>query len=1047
MDIIKLAIRRPITMLMGMLILIILGCVSLSKMEMELMPSMTMPMALIRASYTGAGPEEVDNLVTGPLESALSGVEGLDTITSTSSKGSSMVMLEFVYGTDMNQAVDDIRQKLDRVRLPDDVDTPSVMKMDTNSQAVCNIVFTSDSLNQYELKTLIEDKISPRLERQPGVAEITVRGGREKEIVVQVDRERLEGLGLTMSNISSVLSAENNDQSGGNIQYGIKSYSISIKLHLQSLDDIRQMPIQLGNGSVLQLQDIADINEQDVEITSYSRVNGGQSISVSISKASDGNTVTTVHAIQDELKRIEEDYKNIQIEMTNNQAESIENSINGVLQNILLGAFLSIITLFVFLKNIGLTMVIAVSMPLSIIAAFVLLYFSGTTLNVLSLGGLSIGVGMLVDSSVVAIESIYRYRTVGGYAQKAGTYYGVKEIAVPIVASTLTTVVIFVPFVFAEGMVAELFTDMALAVVFSLLVSVVAALTIVPMMSGNVVGNVHRNHAPKALDFINRMLDTFDKGFNWLKDAYERVLTSCMRHKKKTILIVWGAFFASLCLYPFIGMDLMPSTDEGEISVTATAPSGANLAYINDYSIQIEDMLQQIPEIKKISANISGSSGGRRSGSSQTSIRCTLVDKNDRQRSTDEIVEEVRQMTKNMAGVKISVSASSSSGFRGGGGSGSSVSIYGEDTEVLNDIYQQLKSNLMAIEGVREVSCDLDNTTRQVSILLDKNRLRSYGLLGSSVASQISNSISGTTATTLKTDGTETDIRLSYPDHLIEEFSDLGSINISVGGGRYVPLTSLADITFEDVPMSISNKDQTRYVNVSYSAFGRDTGSLSRDVQELIDQMSLPEGYSLKLGGTTEQMAEVFDTMSLVLLMAIALIYMVMAAQFESLINPFIMFLSIPLALIGVMLLLFLTRESLSMTSMIGLLVLAGIAVNNGIVLIDYANVLRKREHLSAEEAMMKAGPVRLRPILMTALTTILAQLPVIFSTSSNSELLNGMGVVVAGGLATSTFLTLLVIPVMYVYFSRFSDYCHQKIREKFPVKLVGDQKGEEEFM
>lgn len=1019
MDITKVSIKRPVAIMMVMFIIIILGMVSITKMEMELTPDVDMPVVMILTQYADAGPEEVENLVTEQIESAVSNVENVDSISSTSSEGVSMVMVEFNYGTDLDTAITDIRDKVSMIEmlLPDGCDSSTIMKMDMNSMPVVTLVLASEEMDTDELKAFAEDTVEPRLERQPGVASVDVIGGTEREITIKIDPERMEGLGLTMASIGQVLMQENSNQSGGSIQYGEKELSVSTKLQMGSIDDVRKTPIQIADGTILKLEDIAQIEETEKELESISRYNGNECIMVSVTKASDGNTVSVVNAVLKETESISREYDTVELEVVSESGSSIEDSLMGVVQNIFVGAFLSVIVLFIFLKNIGLTGVVAVSMPISIIGTFVLLYFSGTSLNLISLGGLSVGVGMLVDNSVVMLENIYRYRTALGYGKIKGTYRAGREIRSSLIASTLTTVVVFIPFLFISGMMIQMMKDLALAIVFSLVMSLATAMTVVPMLAGNYVDNVHRNQAPPKLNFINRLLDLFDKGIKKLDAIYARFLAWAVWHKKRTLGSVMLVFAASVCLLPSVGWDLMASSDEGTFSVTVKAPKGSSLETVNALSAEVESLLEEIPEL--VSMNVSISGGSTMMGSSEeSSISCTLVDKSERDRSTEEIVEDVRNMTGSVAGAEIMVSASSSMSAMMGGGV--SIEIYGDDMDKLEEISSQISMQIQAVEGIRQITSSLEQQNVQVALQIDKDKARQFGLTGSEIAGQVRDTVRGYTATTLKADGTELDIRIAYPDENVSSLSGIENMSIQTKSGT-VPLSAIAEIKMDDVPSSIEHNGQSRYVTVSAEVFGRDSGSVNSDIQQILSQLSMPEGYSVKLGGNNEMMNEVFSSILLIILLAIVLVYMVMAAQFESFINPFIIMFTIPLAFTGAIFLLFITGESINMMALIACLVLVGIVVNNGIVLIDYIGILRNRDGMELIEAVKTACPTRLRPILMTAMTTILAQFPIIFSNGTNSETLKSMGLVIVGGLTTSTFLTLVVIPLLYIYFERFT--------------------------
>ena len=1031
MNLIKTSIKRPIATFMTMLVVLILGIVSITKMQMALTPKMDLPYALVMTQYSGAGPEEVENLVTKTIEGAIANVENMKGITSTSSEGVSMVMVEFNYGTNMDNALSAMRDKISMVEgyLPSDVSSSTLLKMDMNSMPIADITISSPSMDEYQLKSFVQDTIQPRIERQKGVASVNLSGGLEKEITIEIEPDRLQGLGLDFSTIGQILMAENNNLAGGTIEYGQKSLTISSKLQLQSIEDIKQTPIILASGIVLQLQDIAHITEQDKSVNSMSRYNGERCIALSITQASDGNTVSTVKAVKAEVAKLANEYPSIHLEVTNESGTIIEDSIKNVISNIFMGAFLSILILFIFIKNIGLTGVIAISMPLSIIGTFVLLYFSGTTLNMVSLGGLSIGVGMLVDNSVVVLENIYRYRTAEGYGKVKGTYRGTKEVSTAVAASTLTTLVVFLPFIFTEGMALQMMKDLAYSVVFSLIMSLIVAVTVVPMLAGNYVNNVHRNKAPRFLGFINVLLDLFDQGIKGLNSIYERSLKWALKRRKLTLLVVIALGVGSISLLPSVGMELMPVSDEGSFTVTIEPPKGSKVEVINDLSLQVEEILEALPELKTISVAVTGTTSSFMTSGNQSSISCTLVDKAERRKSTSEIIEEVRHHVSRIPGANITVSEASSMLSMVGGGV--TVEIMGDDLDTLHAISQQLEAQLKNVEGLREMTSSIGKQDSQIAIHLNREKIRQYGLTGSQVATQIKNSVSGLKATTLKLDGTEMDIRITYPDEVITSSSQLGNLSIRTNSGAYIPLSSVADILMDETPTSIQRLNQTRYVTLTASVFGRDTGSVGSEIQAIIDQMSLPNGYSASLGGNNEMMVETFSSLGLVIVLAIILVYLVMAAQFESLLNPFIIMFTIPLAVIGAVPLLFITGESISMMSLIGCLVLIGIVVNNGIVLIDYINTLRERDGYELEAAVIKACPIRLRPILMTALTTILGQVPMIFSQGSNSEMLKGMGLVIAGGLTVSTLLTLFVVPILYINFDHLSSGFKKRLKIK----------------
>ncbi len=1026
MDFVKTSIKRPIAIIMSMLIVLLLGFVAASKMELALMPEMELPYAIIMTQYTDAGPEEVENLVTIPIENAISNVENVKKIMSSSSEGFSVVQIEFSYGTDMNIAVSDLRDRVSMIEdfLPDDTGKSNIMKIEMDAMPIAFFVVSSENMDAYELKTFAEENIKNRLERQKGVASVDISGGLEREIRVEVDEDKVQGYGLDNQTIAQILRAENVNQSGGSVEYGEKSFAISTKLRMKSIEDVKRTPIPLPSGVILQLQDIARITESSKKVNSISRYNSTPCVLLSATKASDGNTVSAVEAMEKEVLRLQKDYPEVSIRIVVESATIIKDSIRNVMGNILIATVLSILILLIFLKNVGLTGVIAISMPLSIIGTFVMLYFSGTTINIVSLGGLSIGVGMLVDNSIVVLENIYRYRTKLEYDKIRGTYLGTKEVLSSIVASTLTTIVVFLPFVFAEGIVIQMMRDLALAVVFSLTMSLLAAMTVVPMLAGNYVNNVHRNRSKKYFRFINPLMDLFDKSIKRLTKRYETLLAWSLTRKKRVLALSLLISIGSLFLLPFVGMEFLPQEDEGEFRVIVEAPKGSKLSSVDELSLKVEEELMRLPEVQNFTVRMIGESSGMESlilgAGGRSTIEVDLVPKEERDKSTAEVIEEVREKMKEIAGAQINVKMSSSMNMSSGG-SGLSVEVYGDDLEKLAEISKELERQIGYIEGTREVSSSFKLKNRQIAIRLDRDKIRQYGLTGTEVAMQIKDAVSGIKATTLKDRGRELDVRIVYPRSDELTMTTFKNVSVRTRTGSYIPLSSLVSVETEEIASDIMRTHQTRLVIISADVYNRDLGSVSRDIESIIDQMKLPDGYSASLGGDTEMMNEAFESLMLVIILAILLVYMVMAAQFESLINPFIIMFTIPLAFTGGWILLFLFRANLTVMSLIGGLVLVGIVVNNGIVLISYIDTLRQRDGYEVHEAVLKACPIRLRPILMTALTTILGQMPMIFSTGQNNETVKSMGLVIAGGLTTSTFLTLLVIPLLYLIFDKLS--------------------------
>ena len=1026
MDITKMSIKKPIALLMVVCIVILLGMVSLMNLPIDLMPNMNIPYIIVMTNYSGAGPREVESMVTIPLERAISTVQNVKLVQSQSSEGSSIVLVEFADGTDLNFASLDLRERIDMVKgmLPDGTGTPTVMKLDLNSMPIASVTVTGD-MNQQELKSQVEDKIQPRIERLEGVASVDLSGGRDKEIKIVLDVDKINGMGVNVNQIISTLMAENYNQAGGKIDYGDLSFNVRTQGEFLHVDQIAGLPIMMGTGGFVYLRDIATVEEVYKDIASYARIDGRESIVLSLQKSTDSNIVAAMRNVKDEMTKLEEEFPEFTFGLVNDQSEFIEFAIASVVDNLVIGAILAVIILIIFLKSFGLTLVISLSIPISVISTFVLIYFSGTTLNMISLGGLALGVGMLVDNSIVVMENIYRYRH-EGFNRIDASYQGTKEVRGAVIASTLTTVVVFLPIIFTDGLIIQIFQDMALTVSFSLLSSLVVAITLVPMMCAVIVRKMDVMRAPKFLGFLNVFIDMWDKAIDRINDVYKNVLAWVMRHRKFTVLVAVVTFAGSLALIPFTGLEFIPVVDEGGLSITVDMPDGTRLEETNAAILFVEEIAAQIPEMDTVMSTVSAESG---------SVTCQLVGMRDRTRSTKQVAEDIRMQIQQIPGADISISETGSMMGGAFGGSGIAYEVSGAEFDMLESIANQMVQIVESVEGTREVTTSLSEGRHEVQITVDRDRASMVGLTASQIASSVRLALEGRVATKLKQDGVEIDVRVTYPDSAKDNIEQLRGLILKTPMGGDIPLSSLANLEIVEGPTSIMRSNQMRLVNVSASVLERDLGTVDAEVRAKLDTLALPDGYAYEVGGQMELLDDAVESLLLMFVMAICLVYMVMAAQFESLLYPFIIMFSIPLATTGSLLLMFITRTPFSTPALIGAVMLVGIVVNNAIVLVDYINILRKEREMSVTDAVLEAGPKRLRPILMTALTTILALIPMVLSTADGAELQKPLALMVMGGLVSSTVLTLVVVPVLYIYFdglsNRIKGLFHKKTKKE----------------
>jgi len=1034
MQIHEYSIKHPVTVLMCVLIILLLGGVSLARLTVALMPDIDVPMAMVSTSYDGVGAEEIESMITKPVESALATVNNIKNITSYSREGVSMVMVEFNYGTDLDFAELRMREKLDALRdnLPDNANSPTVMKLDPNSMAIAQLGITSKNktMDEVALKYLVEDKIEPRLERLDGVASVTVNGGKTREIKIDVDPQKAAHYGLTLSAIVSKLAKENLNEPGDTVEYAQKNLIVRVLGKFTSLAQIEKIPLAIPSGGTVLLKDVATVSDDFEKVDTYARKNGENNIGVSVRKQTDGNTVNVVKQVKKEIEKIKRDYPNLEVQLIFDQAEYIEKSINNVADNAVTGGLLAIIILFLFLSNIRTALFIGTSIPISIISTFILMYFSGITLNTISLAGLSLGVGMMVDNSIVVLENIHRHHKEGHNILEAARL-GAGEVGGAVLASTLTTVVVFLPVIFTEGMIGQVFKELSLTVSFSLMASLVVSFTLIPLLCSKYLKIEEIQHRYWGGALVHRLLTGWSEGLEKVLALYRPALKWVLEHRKITIWITVGFFFFSLCLIPLVGIEFQPESDQGRFRVSIELPQGALLDDTDVITRKVEKFIQQIPELDKFSTTV-GSSGGMRSASNESNsatLNVTLKQLSERKRRTSAVVDELRRKITSIAGAEIRVKEITSS-MGGGGGNTSTpveVKIHGYDMEVLKQLAGKVKTIIATVDGVREPETSLEEGKPEARILVDRDKAADYGIGVSEVASLMSTAIDGTKATTYEVGGDDYYVRVQYPEASRKTYEQLCNLYVITSGGVQVPLRNIAQISLAEGPVRIDRENQERYVTVSSQIFGRKVGAITSDIRTKLAKFKLPDGYTISYGGDQENINEAFSNLFMALLMSVALVYMIMACQFESLLQPFIIMFSVPVAYSGSILALVLTGQALGITSFIGVIMLAGIVVNNAIVLVDYTNILKGRG-MSTREALIKAGPTRLKPILMTTLTTILGLVPMALGFGDSGETMQPMATVVIGALTTSTILTLVIVPVVY---SLFDDWHLKRSRKK----------------
>lgn len=993
------------------LMVFIAGIVSYFNLDQALMPDVDLPIAVVATTYVGASPEEIENLISKPLEEGLGSISNVDTITSVSSANVSMVVLQFVDGTDIDMAAVDMRDKLDQIKsgLPDDAGDPMVIKMDINAIPIM-IGVKAENLDLTALNELLEDNVVNRLERIEGVASVDLSGGITREVRITVDPAKLAGYGLTTSTLSGILAAENMNLPSGDLSQGNTTVSVRTIGEFTSIQQINNLPITTGTGGVIHLSDVARVEEVEADRDSFMYVNGEKGILISVDKQSTANLVKVSDSLKKEIAELQEDYPELDINLLTDTAEYIEMSLSNITQTALLAAVIAFFVLLLFLKNAVTAGIIAVSIPTSIMATFAMMYVTGINMNMISMGGVAIGIGMLVDNSVVVLDSIYQYYE-RGYSAVEAAEIGSKEVSMAITASTLTTVAVFVPLALTGGTTGAMMQNLSFTIVYALVASVIVALTFVPMACGLLLKKETKSINWKNTRFL-KFLDHWDAAIDTLGRRYEKILKWALRHRKKTVITVIAVFILSLFTVPIAGMDFMASMDQGTANITVELPNGTDLDTTEETTLEVLYRLQDIPERELVYASVG--SGMMSSGTNSSSIVINLVDKKDRDRSTDEVCEEIKDLLADIPGAEITV-ASSNSAMGSLASADVTMNVYGYDSPTLVEVEKELMAMLSEVPGLSEVEGSTGDTVPEAKVTIDRGKASQYGITTASVAGALNTAISGSTATQYKVDGTEIDVVIRYDTEEVNYLTDLKNLTVTSAYGTQVPLSDIATVTMDESATTIMRENQKNYITINANAEGMSGSEAQKLVEEAMANFELPDGCYYEFGGMMEMMNESFSSLTTAMIVAVLLVYMIMASQFESLRYPFIVMFSMPLAITGAILGLLLTGNTITMPAMMGFVMLVGMVVNNGIVLVDYTNQLMDRG-MNCHDALTTAGPRRLRPILMTTLTTVLGMLPMALATSEGSEMMQALAVAVIFGMSLSTVVTLIFIPVLYMW-------------------------------
>ena len=1007
---------------MAFIAVVVLGAVSLSRLSIDLLPQIDFPSISVFTTYEGVGPEEIETLITRPVEEAVATVQGIDRVESFSAEGRSRVALRFAWGTPLDTALNDVRAAIERLRddLPEEAETPVVFKFDLSSFPILYLTLSGD-MEPWRLRRLAEDVIKYRLERVEGVATADVRGGREREIHVELDGSRLSALGITADEVSTALRRENVNVPAGDVRDRGQEVIVRTLGEFRNLEQMGTVVVALRKGRPVRVRDLAEIRDGLEEPSNLVSVDGRPGIRIAISKLSNANTVEVADRVRREVEAINREMPQIELRARFDSSEYIRESIENVEQGVLGGAGLAVLVLLLFLRSLRATAVVAVAIPIAVVGTFALMYLGGFTLNMISFGGLALGTGMLVDNAIVILENIERHRR-AGVAPKTAAVRGAAEVSTAIVASTITTLCIFVPVIFVEGFAGIFFRQMAFVVSFALLCSLAVALTLVPSLAARLGSTAAKEKGLAA--WLGRR-------FEALEDGYGALLSRALRWPKLVLALAVALLVASVVLAREVGMELVPVGDESEVRVSAELSVGTPLERTAEVMRQIDDIIEeQVPEQNAVMW-VAGPSGfWSSSGGNAASMRISLVSPDKRDRSSAAVATALRQPLSTIPGLK----ARSSPGqgfwlFRllRGGDERLQVDVRGYDLSTGSKLADRVATLMKTVEGVVDVDTDRRDGAREAVVDVDADRAADLGLSVGQVAQTVSTYVLGSAATQYRDSGDEFRVLVRLREADRRRVDQLEELPLITPTGHRIALQSVAKISRREGPIVIRRLNQQRIVSVTANLEDRDLGSVVEDLRPKLaklrgagDQPSeVPNGFSVGLGGEVEEQGETFSQLLIGLLLALALVYMVMASLFESLLHPLVMMASVPFGAIGVVVTLLATDTTFNVYSFLGAIVLIGVVVNNAIVLLDYVNLLRRDQGVAMIEAVVEAGRRRLRPILMTTLTTSLALVPVALGLREGGEMQAPLARVVVGGLLSSTLITLLLVPVLYTSVER----------------------------
>jgi len=1025
MKLAQISVNRPVTTAMIFIAMVVLGLVSLSMLGLDLMPEMEIPAVSVITAYEGAGPEEVETLITEPMEDTLSTISGVDEVVSVSKEGISAVTLKFDWGEKIDESTNDVREKIDLIRdmLPEEADNPVIFKFDLAMMPIAIIAITADD-SYPDLQNIVDDEIVDPLKRVEGVASVTPRGGLERQIRIDIDRDKLAALNLSVAQINAALATQNISTPGGNIKSGYKDYLLRTPEEFSSLQEVAEVIIARRNDIPIRLKDVADVRDFFKERTYEVRMNSKKAMAVFVQKQSGENTVAVARAVREKLEEIKKNLPpDVEPKMVMDNSEFILASVGNLRNTVLWAIFFVFIVLLFFLRNLRASIIVALAIPTSLIFTFFLMYLADYTINETSLASLAIAVGLVVDNAIVVVDNITRHR-VKGQRPKEGAILGANEVGVPVIASTLTTASIFAPIIFVGGITAIVFGQFAAIVTMALVVSLFTALMLVPMACSKILTVRDANSSKSILDSFYNL---GEKVLTKIEDLYIRHLNWSLNHRKTVFVSCAALFVFSIGIVGVIGTEFFPEQDQNRLMANYELPIGTRYERTGAVALQLQKIVENsVPEKRDsfIRWGVYGSAGGGQFATEEESYKgvlfISLKPKRQRDVSPADLIKRLRKITDDMPGVTIRYSAEDPVEAMVFGSSGKlAVELYGHDMDLARKYADSVKTAIEAVDGIQDVEVSRKEEKPEIKVVVDREKASKLGLDMKTIGKTIETFFAGNTATQYREGGDEYDIEVRLQEQDRDRIEDLRDVFISLPTGAQVSLANIAKIEQGVGPTKIERKDQARYITVSGEISGRDLGSVVKEVKKVLDSIPAPPGFSYKFAGAEKERTEAFRLLVIAVGLGMGLVYMVMASQFESLRDPFIIFLSIPFGIVGVIIALALTGQAMSVVSFLALIMMVGIVVNDGIVLISFIGILRRRG-LNVYSAIIEGGRSRMRPVICTTATTILAMVPLALSRNEGSEIWVPFAVTVIGGLVVGTVITLVLMPTLYSVFEGF---------------------------